>query len=209
TTTLQIFNGGDSTTIPIAGFSASIIAVDSTATTLAIDCGDSSSSCALPSPITITEGPSTFTMSAVYATSTAGLDGTVTLIQDCEITSSTQGASCSVSMAVEVTYEGVSSSTATSTVTSLDGDEIYYQAVTATAGVEKLSAPKATESAGGAAAAAMGMGGVGVGGRRFIWILEPQVHASLWDLDDLCASGLRLIIILLWQFIHFYNSSNR
>ncbi|PYH90660.1 hypothetical protein BO71DRAFT_401991 [Aspergillus ellipticus CBS 707.79] len=157
TTTLNLFNGGE-TTLAISGMDASVVGVTSGLTTLAINCGTATTDtvCALHSPVTITEGPSTFTMSAVYATSTGDVEETITLVQDCAITSSTQAASCSISAGIHVTYEGMSSSTAVSTVTSLASSEIYYQPVTVTAGAEKLNQAKTTGDAGNAGAKGFG-----------------------------------------------------
>lgn len=145
-TTISMFNAGEAT-LSLTSVRASIVGADADATTYALDClsGAPETECALNSPITITEGPSTFTMSAVYSTKTAGVNAKATLVQDCEITSSTQGASCSVSVGVEVSTRGLSTSTGTSTITSFASDDIYYQPMTVTAGVEKLNAPQATE----------------------------------------------------------------
>ncbi|KAH8433574.1 putative GPI anchored cell wall protein [Aspergillus melleus] len=145
-TTIEMFNAGEAT-LSLTSVRASIVGANADATTYAVDCQDGApvTVCPLNSPITITEGPSTFTMSAVYSTKTRGADAKVTMVQDCDITSSTQGASCSVSVGMELTVRGQSTSTGTSTITSFASDDIYYQPMTVTAGAEKLNAPQATE----------------------------------------------------------------
>ena len=114
-------------------------------------------------------------MSAVYPTKSAGVDGVMTLVQGCNITSSTKGAGCSVDFTVDlsgsatgsggVTGAGTGTKTATSTSlqTRLREDEIYYRPVTVTAGVEKLNAPEATQMPDAAAGSGHGAGG-GIGG---------------------------------------------
>ncbi|PYI01078.1 hypothetical protein BO78DRAFT_401599, partial [Aspergillus sclerotiicarbonarius CBS 121057] len=114
TTTVSLFNPGTTSTLPLTSLQASVIAANPTATTLAITCA---TSCILPSPFTVTEGPSTFTMSAVYSITTEGVQEKITIIEDCVITGSTQGASCSVSFGMEATYLGESTSTSYATVT--------------------------------------------------------------------------------------------
>ncbi|PLB44648.1 hypothetical protein P170DRAFT_468284 [Aspergillus steynii IBT 23096] len=146
-TTVEMFNAGRET-LNLNSVRASIIGANAEATTYAVNCqsGAPVTVCPLNSPITITEGPSTFTMSAVYSTKTLGVDAKATLVQDCDITSSTQRASCSVSVGIEVSTRGLSTSTGLSTVTSFASDDIYYQPMTVTAGAEKLNAPQATET---------------------------------------------------------------
>ncbi|PWY69191.1 hypothetical protein BO94DRAFT_477881 [Aspergillus sclerotioniger CBS 115572] len=130
---------------------ASVVAANPTATTLAVTCA---TSCILPSPFTITEGPSTFTLSAVYTISTQGVQEKITLVEDCAITGSTQGASCSVSYGVEATYKGVSTSTSYATVTQIPASEIFYEAIEVTGGVDKLdSSASSTETGTGTATA--------------------------------------------------------
>lgn len=114
-------------------------------------------------------------MSAVYPTKSAGVDGVMTLVQGCNITSSTRGAGCSVDFTVDlsasgsgsgsgsVTGTGTKTATSTSLQTRLREDEIYYRPVTVTAGVEKLNAPEATQMPGGSAGYGGGSG-TGTGG---------------------------------------------
>ncbi|PYH47741.1 putative GPI anchored cell wall protein [Aspergillus saccharolyticus JOP 1030-1] len=151
TTTINLFQPGEET-IPYDDVEASVIAVNGDTTTLAIVCGPSAaaSTCALHSPVTITEGPSTFTVSAVITSTTDDAAYTVTLIEDCDITSVTQGASCSISMDYTVAYSGITTSYATSAEASLEASLMKYSPVTVTAGADKLSASaKATGTSSG------------------------------------------------------------
>lgn len=111
----------------------------------ALECTDEQL-CALKSPVTVTKGPSTYTLSAVFSTQTNGVDAEMTLTQNCHITSSTQGASCSVSLGIEISGDGIATSMNTATATSFASDEIYYRPLTVTAGVDKLNRPQATQT---------------------------------------------------------------
>ncbi|RAL07583.1 putative GPI anchored cell wall protein [Aspergillus homomorphus CBS 101889] len=151
TTTIDLFQPGEET-IPYDDVEASIIDVNGDTTTVAIVCGPSAaaSTCGLHSPVTITEGPSTFTVSAVITSSTDGAEYTVTLVEDCDITSVTQGASCSISMDATVAFSGETTSYSTSGAASLPARLMKYAPVTVTAGAEKLSASaKATGTSSG------------------------------------------------------------
>lgn len=183
-TVIQAFNGAHpQAPLPFSALQASIVSANALATTIALQCKPDAwdAFCTInpdsDSPtITITEGPSTFTMSAVYPTKSAGVDGVMTLVQDCNITSSTRGAGCSVSVRLDgsgvsgggsgsASASGGKTRTATSTSlqTRLREDEIYYRPVTVTAGVENLNAPEATQMPDAAASghgAGGGMGGV-------------------------------------------------
>lgn len=181
-TVIQAFNGPQSQpTLPLSALQASIVSANTLATTLALQCKPDAWDplCTVksnPPTITITEGPSTFTMSAVYPTKSAGVDGVMTLVQGCNITSSTKGAGCSVDFTVDlsgsatgsggVTGAGTGTKTATSTSlqTRLREDEIYYRPVTVTAGVEKLNAPEATQMPGAGSGGGSGTGAGGIGG---------------------------------------------
>ncbi|KAA8642616.1 hypothetical protein EYZ11_010109 [Aspergillus tanneri] len=166
TTEIQMFYPDGEVTIAPHSLAASIINVHAGATTYQVKCVDDSDACELAVPATVTQGPSEFTMNAVVVTGAGGIKGTGTVQEACKITSSTQGASCSVSVGIEVSTLGVSTSTSWTTATSIDSDDITYRAVTVTADVNKLNSPQATEAAeaagvaagvqyGGAAAAAV------------------------------------------------------
>ena len=185
-TVIQAFNGAHpQAPLPFSALQASIVSANALATTIALQCKPDAwdALCTVNRPnqptITITEGPSTFTMSAVYPTKTAGVRGVMTLVQDCNITSSTRGAGCSVSVRLDgssasasgsgsgsVSARGGETRTATSTSlqTRLREDEIYYRPLTVTAGVEALNAPEATQMPDAAAAGSGHGAGGGIGG---------------------------------------------
>ncbi|KAI9929728.1 hypothetical protein ASPWEDRAFT_28422 [Aspergillus wentii DTO 134E9] len=159
TTTVQVFNAGE-TTIPLSGVEASVVGANAIATTFAMQCKDNAptSLCDLDDPVTITAGPSTMTFSAVYTTKTLGVNVKLTLMNDCDVTSST-AASCSGSAGIYGSTLGVSRSSSTTWKTSYSSDDIYYQPLTVTAGVDKLNAPQATQTPDAAAAGHVGVGG--------------------------------------------------
>lgn len=169
TTEINIFNAGE-TTVPITAVAASIINVQNDLTTLAFDCkgGEPTADCGLDDPVTITVGPSTFTQSAVFSTKTQGIGAKYTLVQDCDITSSTQSAVCSISVRVEASSGAVKTATSASAVTTWSSEEIYYEPLTITAGMEKLNptasvGPTTTTAAGGAVPTQQtGLGGAAV-----------------------------------------------
>ncbi|GKZ23048.1 hypothetical protein AbraIFM66951_008979 [Aspergillus brasiliensis] len=129
---------------------ASIISANPTATTMAVSCL-TTDNCILPSPFTVTAGPSTYTLSAVYSTSVEGVQEVLTIVEDCKITGVTQGASCSVSYGVEATYKGFGTSTSIATAISVASAEIGYETVSVTGGADKLNAAAATATATGTA----------------------------------------------------------
>ncbi|RHZ66710.1 putative GPI anchored cell wall protein [Aspergillus thermomutatus] len=133
TTEVQVFNAGP-TTLPLHAVEASIVDANAVATTLAI------------SPFTITQGPSTYTVSAVYSASAGGVEETYTVVQDCDITSSTQLAVCSMSARVEVSALGAKTFTTSSATLTFSSHDIWYTPIVVTAGVEKLTASKATQT---------------------------------------------------------------
>ena len=181
-TVIQAFNGAHpQAPLPFSALQASIVSANALATTIALQCKPDAwdALCTInrhhsdPPTITITEGPSTFTMSAVYSTKTGGVAGVMTLVQDCHITSSTRGAGCSVSVRLDGAIgsgsgsgsaSGPRTATSTSLQTRLREDEIYYRPLTVTAGVEKLNAPEATQMPDAAAAGSGHGAGGGMGG---------------------------------------------
>ncbi|EYE90624.1 uncharacterized protein EURHEDRAFT_466861 [Aspergillus ruber CBS 135680] len=164
TTLFPLFNAAP-TTLPITGAQGSVVTADTSATTIAIQCIKGNDLCHLNQPITVTEGPSTHSMSAVFSTHTLALNGVATMIEDCIITSSTVGASCTVSLTLELTSPApTSTSTGSMTAsvsvsttsrtweTSCGLHDIYYKPLTVTAGMEKLNVPTAEPTDAGAGA---------------------------------------------------------
>ncbi|EAW12403.1 putative GPI anchored cell wall protein [Aspergillus clavatus NRRL 1] len=145
TTEFKLFRGGETVLpLPLHGIVASIIDADATATTLALNCKDH---CDFIKPATITQGPSTYTVSAEFSTSRAGASEAITVVEGCDITSSTQRAYCSASFDIDISIMGNTASTSSTITTTLAPDEFNYVVVSVTAGAEKLAAPKVTASA--------------------------------------------------------------
>ena len=156
TTEIQMFYPEGEVTFAPHSLQASIINANAEATTYQVKCVDDSDVCDLAVPATVTQGPSAFTMNAVVVTGPLGVKGTGTVQEACQITSSTQGASCSISLGLEFNTLGISTSTSWTTATSIKGDDITYRAIPVTAGVNKLNSPQATESPGVAASVQYG-----------------------------------------------------
>ncbi|KAE8358689.1 hypothetical protein BDV27DRAFT_169261 [Aspergillus caelatus] len=153
TTVVQILNGHYNT-LAFDELRGSVVGGDAQATTYAVNCKEGSSSCPLTKPITITQGPSTFTMSAIYTMTTMGAKGTGTIVQDCDITSSTATAVCSVSVGAKVEYKGQSTSTSFATTATATGSaEVLYEPLTVTAGLGNFNKAGPTGAAATGAAA--------------------------------------------------------
>ncbi|ODM17042.1 hypothetical protein SI65_07441 [Aspergillus cristatus] len=165
TTTLKVFDAGESA-LPLTDIAASVVEVNALETVLALNCAPNATAsiCPLETPFTLTYGPSTASLNAVYATKTRGVQAKMSLVEGCDITSSTQGASCSMSMVIGMSVRGVSTSTTTTTTTSFGEEDITYRDLAVTAGVSKLTAPEATQTPEGGAAPGAVVNGKGIGG---------------------------------------------
>lgn len=165
TTTLKVFDAGESA-LPLTDIAASVVKVNALETILALNCAPNATAsvCPLETPFTLTYGPSTATLNAAYATKTRGVQAKMSLLEGCDIVSSTQGASCSMSMVVGMSVRGVSTSTTTSTTTSYGSEDITYRDLAVTAGVSKLTAPEATQTPEGGAVPGAVVNGKGIGG---------------------------------------------
>ncbi|RAK95678.1 uncharacterized protein BO80DRAFT_393461, partial [Aspergillus ibericus CBS 121593] len=146
-TVIQVFYLGPSPsptpTTTFASFDASVVSAGSGTTVLALEC---KGNCPVSSTYTITAGPSTYADNQVFTGSANGLSVTTSQTHACNITSSTQGASCSVSVGVYASVSGHQSSSVATTATSYDSDDYWYAPVTVTAGLEKLNSPRATQT---------------------------------------------------------------
>jgi hypothetical protein len=156
TTYIQVIAAG-TTQPPTAGVAGSIVGVNAVATTIAVACTSSNVDCPVVNPWTVTQGASTFSMSAAWSTYSAGIEVGFTIDENCKITSSTAGATCTASIGLEASYGGESSSTNTIEKPTFAADEITYQTLLITGGVEKFSQPSATQTPVGAA------GRIGIG----------------------------------------------
>ncbi|OJJ77738.1 hypothetical protein ASPBRDRAFT_36997 [Aspergillus brasiliensis CBS 101740] len=183
-TTIQIFNilptptpiqptSQSTTTTPtptttLATFDASIITASSSTTILVVTCNGA---CPIPSIYTITAAPSTYAEHGSFINSADGLTVTTSQSNACNITSSTQGASCSVTVGYYATVSGgQNSSSVVSSGTSFGQGEIWYMPVTVTAGGEKLAGATQTSGSGGSGGSASGGGGrVEVGEWKWVW----------------------------------------
>lgn len=165
TTTLKVSDAGESA-LPLTDIAASVVEVNALETILALNCAPNATAsiCPLETPFTLTYGPSTASLNAVYATKTSGVQAKMSLVEGCDITSSTQGASCSMSMVMGMSVRGVSTSTTTTTTTSFGEEDITYRDLAVTAGVSKLTAPEATQTPEGGAAPGAVVNGKGIGG---------------------------------------------
>lgn len=142
---------------------ASLAALDTKAATYHVGCVSDApkTDCDYPSSWTIVQGPATVSVTAVYIASTSGkanYDLTVTESYECSLKSSTQSASCTMSVGITGSLNGAkySSSTSTSaTYTTAPMSELYDQ-LTVTAGLSSLTA---TATKTGGAVAATGIAG--------------------------------------------------
>lgn len=153
TTQIKLYVIGSTQSVPqFTGLAGSIVDANAVATTIAIDCSDGGSDCdGISWPITAIQGPSTRGGSFVVQTEVYGVEATVTYGNNCEITGTTQAATCTETIGVNAQD---TSSTTTTTV-SASGTDIAIQSLLITAGVDKLNRPQATETPTGAAPAAV------------------------------------------------------
>lgn len=183
TTVLQTIRAGP-TNLPFH-MVASVIDASTDLTTYALQCPSSASTepfCPLPTPVTLTEGPSAASISIFSSVTSSGMHAAITVLQDCSLTSTSLTASptatvsgsrsgpdsaldCFWSYSLDMTAsDGSSHTTNQASRTQLVGSQVSYAPLTVTAGVDKLRAPKATQTADAAAPAGAGAGaGVGVG----------------------------------------------
>ena len=181
TTVLQTIRAGP-TNLPFH-MVASVIDASTDLTTYALQCPSSASTepfCPLPTPVTLTEGPSAASISIFSSVTSSGMHAAITVLQDCSLTSTSLTASptasgsrsgpdsaldCFWSYSLDMTASDSSSHTTNqASRTQLVGSQISYAPLTITAGVDKLRAPKATQTADAAAPAGAGAGaGVGTG----------------------------------------------
>lgn len=90
TTTLKVFDAGESA-LPLTDIAASVVKVNALETILALNCAPNATAsvCPLETPFTLTYGPSTATLNAAYATKTRGVQAKMSLLEGCDIVSST------------------------------------------------------------------------------------------------------------------------
>ncbi|KAJ5473892.1 hypothetical protein N7475_003458 [Penicillium sp. IBT 31633x] len=167
TTAITYFSSEDETGMDLSSsendFAARVIGISEQATTYEISCAKSAKQCTLQSPITMTQGPETYSVSMVGSTKTGGAEGHVTVVQACSFTQSSESAVCSWTLDITASQGGNTISTVTSGTESIEPESVTYRTLEITDGVYAFTAEAtgsaspvkitATASAGGAGAA--------------------------------------------------------
>jgi len=144
------------------GDDASLAGINANAATYHMGCPKNAAKtdCDVPTSWTMIQGAETATFTAQYIASTSddstSYDVTVTEMYDCKLKSSTESASCTMSVGVSGsvgTSKYETSTTSKVTYSTAPIDQYYYQ-LTVTAGLSSFTMPAATET--GAAAGAAG-----------------------------------------------------
>jgi hypothetical protein len=139
---------------------ASVAGINAEATTYHVGCLKDApkSDCNYPASWTIVQGAETVSMTGQYIASTSdktqSYDITITQSYECSLKSSTESASCTMSVGMGGSLDGgkyESSTTSHATYTTAPIDGSYYQ-LTVTGGVNSFTAPEATKTPGAAAA---------------------------------------------------------
>ncbi|KAJ6084054.1 hypothetical protein N7486_010854 [Penicillium sp. IBT 16267x] len=112
----------------------------------------------LPASWTITQGAETASFTGKYIATTSGestsYDVTVTEAWDCKLKSSTESASCTMSIGMSGSVDGTKYELSTSSKATYSPIDQYYYKLTVTAGLSSFTMPAATET--GAAAGPAG-----------------------------------------------------
>lgn len=136
---------------------ASVAGINALATTYQIKCMDGAdkSLCDIKTPWTIIQGPATASFTGVYTADASGKDGiTVTREWKCDLKSYTESASCTVSYSASGTVDGTGYSTSTTTSNkNMPTDQLTTGGILVTGGIASFTAPQATQTPSGAAAA--------------------------------------------------------
>ncbi|KAJ5362702.1 hypothetical protein N7541_003546 [Penicillium brevicompactum] len=137
---------------------ASVVGSDSTATTYEIECLKGAEKCALPHPITMIQGPATYSLSGEYSIVTMGATGIITDIEECVFTHSSESVSCSWSVAFTVSSGDLTVSTSMSnSSTSIAPELVSWRTLDVTAGADEVtstSSGSTTEATGATTGAA-------------------------------------------------------
>ncbi|KAJ6017685.1 hypothetical protein N7451_001064 [Penicillium sp. IBT 35674x] len=141
---------------------ASLAGINANAATYHIGCPKNAAKtdCNIPTSWTIVQGAETASLTAKYIASTSGdstgYDVTVTEMWDCKLKSSTESASCTMSIGMSGSAGGTkteSSTTSKVTYSTVPIDQYYFE-LTVTSGLSSFTMPAATET--GAAAGPAG-----------------------------------------------------
>jgi hypothetical protein len=126
---------------------ARVAGIDKYATTYEIACMKGADKCAIHHPLTLVQGPTTFSFSGQVTITTAGGTGVATNVMACSFTHSSESVSCSWSAAVTASVEGYTTSiSASESSTSIEPSSVSYSALTVTDGIYAFTAD-ATASA--------------------------------------------------------------
>lgn len=180
-THIPLFGVG-STTIPVVGVAGSIVGVDTTATTVALNCHNTTSCAIGTKPVTLTQGPSTWVADIVTQTDLLGQTGSLNIGVACNIVSSTQGATCTATGTVTIGPQDQSSAITLTTTTTIPSSRIHYDQLLITAGVEKLNSSPATQTSTAAAVAVTPLPGANTHGGLGSIVVAAVVAAvgMLW-----------------------------
>jgi hypothetical protein len=136
---------------------ASVAGINALATTYQIKClpGANTLSCNIKDPWTIIQGPATASFTGVYTASSTGKNAvTITREWKCNLKSYTESASCSMSFKASGTVDGRGISTSTSSSNkNLPRKQLATAGILVTGGISSFTAPQATQTPSGAAAA--------------------------------------------------------
>ncbi|KAL4989592.1 hypothetical protein BDW68DRAFT_156200 [Aspergillus falconensis] len=159
TTTVGLFGSDDNSDSDFAipsytSIAGSVVSVNAVQTIYAVSClsGAKTESCSIKDPWTITQGISTFRLSAQYTAFEWKPPVTATLDYDCSFQSYSESASCTFSVYYSGSSDGLETSSSHSTQTSIASDSVDYYALEVTGGLDKFDKPEATETPGAAAA---------------------------------------------------------
>ncbi|KAJ5294740.1 hypothetical protein PENANT_c014G01699 [Penicillium antarcticum] len=138
---------------------ARVVGIDKYATTYEIACMRGADKCAIHHPLTMVQGPETFSFSGQVTVTTAGGTGVATNVMDCSFTHTSESVSCSWSIAITASAQGYTTSTSASdSSTSVEPSSVQYSALTVTDGIYAFTA-NATASASAVAITATGAAG--------------------------------------------------
>ncbi|KAJ6082095.1 hypothetical protein N7499_006969 [Penicillium canescens] len=126
---------------------ARVAGIDKYATTYEIACMKDADKCAIHHPLTLVQGPTTFSFSGEVTVTTAGGTGVATNIMACSFTHSSESVSCSWSAAITASVQGYTTSiSASDSSTSIEPTSVSYSDLTVTDGIYAFTAD-ATASA--------------------------------------------------------------
>ncbi|KAJ5996712.1 hypothetical protein N7522_008372 [Penicillium canescens] len=126
---------------------ARVAGIDKYATTYEIACMKDADKCAIHHPLTLVQGPTTFSFSGEVTVTTAGGTGVATNVMACSFTHSSESVSCSWSAAITASVQGYTTSiSASDSSTSIEPTSVSYSALTVTDGIYAFTAD-ATASA--------------------------------------------------------------